>query len=125
MDSATYHCMVITTLPNRPQAEQLAELLLTEHVAACIQMVDIRSIYLWQTELCNEPEVLLLIKTTESAYPNLEGIITQNHPYEIPEIIKLPIHGGSTNYLNWLTAMTTGCSTNKENARPNNSTPTS
>lgn len=107
MDSLTATpCMVITTLPNRQQAEELAKLLLIERVAACIQMVDIHSSYLWQDKLCHEAEVLLLIKTTEETYSHLEQTILAHHPYELPEIIKIPINGGSANYLQWLSAIT-------------------
>ncbi|MBV5326302.1 MAG: divalent-cation tolerance protein CutA [Chlorobium sp.] len=100
------HCIVITTAPDRELAEKLAEGILGNRLAACVQMTDIRSFYLWEGALRKEIEVVLYIKTTEARYPDLEAWITKVHSYAVPEIVKLPITGGSPGYLNWLDSTT-------------------
>jgi periplasmic divalent cation tolerance protein len=101
------YCMVLTTLPDQEEAENMAEGILNNHLAACVQMTGIRSFFLWEGGLQKEGEVLLSIKTTEARYSRLEAYIEEYHPYDVPEIIKLPITGGLPGYLNWLD-MTTG-----------------
>ncbi len=96
------YCMVITTAPDREVAEKLAEGVLNNKLAACIQMADIRSFFLWEGLLRKENEVALYIKTTEACYSNLEAYLEKNHSYDVPEIIKLPITDGLPAYLDWL-----------------------
>ena len=98
--------MVITTAPNREIAEKLAEGILGNHLAACVQMAEIRSFYIWEGTLQKEGEVALFIKTTEACYCNLEAYILERHPYDVPEIIKLPITGGLPAYLDWIESIT-------------------
>ena len=100
MDSS--YCMVITTAPDREEAENLAEGILNNRLAACVQMSDIRSFFFWEKTLQKEDEVALCIKTTEARYTDLEAYIEEYHPYDVPEIIKLPITGGLPGYLAWL-----------------------
>lgn len=100
------YCMVLTTVPDRKEAESLAEGILDNRLAACIQMADIRSFFLWDGDLQKEMEVRLSIKTTERRYPELEAYIRQNHSYDVPEIIKVPIIGGLVGYLDWLDSST-------------------
>lgn len=83
--------MVITTAPNREIAEKLAEGILESRLAACVQMAEIRSFYIWEGVLHKEGEVALYIKTTEARYSKLEAYIEEYHPYDVPEIIKLPM----------------------------------
>jgi periplasmic divalent cation tolerance protein len=71
-------------------------------LAACVQIQAIRSVYKWKGEVCAEPEFLLMIKTAERQYASLEQHIKANHSYETPEIVKLPITGGSREYLAWI-----------------------
>ncbi len=98
--------MVITTAPSREIAEKLAEAILEHRLAACVQMAEIRSFYIWEGVLQKEGEVALYIKTTEACYCNLEAHILEHHPYDVPEIIKLQITGGLPGYLNWLDSAT-------------------
>jgi periplasmic divalent cation tolerance protein len=98
--------MVMTTAPDRELGEKLAEGILGNRLAACVQMTDIRSFYLWEGALQKENEVVLYIKTTEARYPDLEAWITEVHSYAVPEIVKLPITGGLPGYLNWLDSTT-------------------
>jgi periplasmic divalent cation tolerance protein len=100
------YCMVITTTPNREIAEKLAESILNQRLAACVQMADIRSFFIWEGGLQKEGEVALYIKSTESCYSKLEAHILEHHPYDVPEIIMLPITGGSSAYLCWIDSAT-------------------
>jgi periplasmic divalent cation tolerance protein len=97
--------VVITTTETNEDAERLARLLVERELAACVQVLpQITSVYRWQGKLEQATESLLLIKTTRAAYPRLETAIKENHPYQTPEIIAMPVEAGSNGYLNWLTA---------------------
>jgi periplasmic divalent cation tolerance protein len=98
--------MVVTTAPDRGEAESLAEGIIANRLAACVQMSDIRSFFLWEGALQREEEVVLTIKTTEKRYAELEAYIREYHPYDIPEVIKLPVTGGLPGYLGWLDSTT-------------------
>jgi len=102
------YCMVITTVSGREEAESLAEGILDNRLAACIQMIAIRSFFLWEGELQRETEVLLLIKTTVARYAALEAYISEYHPYDVPEIIRIPVTAGLSGYLAWLGSATSG-----------------
>ncbi|MDX2042593.1 MAG: divalent-cation tolerance protein CutA [Acidobacteriota bacterium] len=95
--------VVITTTETEADAERLARLLVEMELAACVQVLPrMTSIYRWQGKIEQSGEVLLLIKTTRAAYPRLEAAIKQNHSYETPEIVAVPVETGSDAYLNWL-----------------------
>ncbi len=95
--------VVITNLPDRAAAEHIAEALVTEGVAACVNLLaDCASVYRWQGKIERSSEVPLLIKTTRAAYPRLESALRSLHPYELPEIIALPVSAGLPEYLNWV-----------------------
>lgn len=96
------YCLVITTAPDAAVAETLAEGLLHERLAACIHMQDIHSRYLWENKLCREQETVLWIKTLEERYDSVEKYILDHHPYDLPEIIRIPITKGLPAYLKWL-----------------------
>ncbi len=97
--------VVITTAETQPDAERLASLLVERELAACVQILPpITSVYRWQGKVEQAAEFLLLIKTTREAYPELETAIGENHSYQIPEIVALPVEAGSDGYLNWLKA---------------------
>jgi periplasmic divalent cation tolerance protein len=97
--------VVLTTLEKQEDGERLARLLIEGELAACIQILSpMISIYRWEGAVERASEVLLLIKTTRAAYPRLETVIKENHPYQTPEIVALPIEAGLDAYLNWLTA---------------------
>ena len=100
------YCIVITTAPDREESENLAEGILDNRLAACVQMADIRSFFLWEGAMQKESEVALYIKTTEARYSDLEAYIQEYHSYDVPEIIKLPVTGGLPGYLNWLDSTT-------------------
>jgi len=97
--------VVLTTLEKQEDGERLARLLVERELAACVQILPpMVSIYRWKGNVEQADEVLLLIKTTCEVYPRLESAIKENHPYQTPEIIALPIEAGSTEYLSWLAA---------------------
>ncbi|MBL8190734.1 MAG: divalent-cation tolerance protein CutA [Acidobacteria bacterium] len=97
--------VVLTTTETEADAERLARLLVEAELAACVQVLPrMSSIYRWQGKVEQAGETLLLIKTTREAYARLETAIKQNHSYETPEIIALPVEAGSAEYLNWLEA---------------------
>ena len=97
--------VVLTTLEKQEDGERLATLLVEGALAACVQILpSMTSIYRWQGAVERSNEVLLLIKTTRDAYPRLEATIKENHPYQTPEIIALPVEAGSDGYLSWLVA---------------------
>lgn len=100
---------MLVTAPDEATAAALARALVTERLAACVnRLPGVRSTYRWQGELHDEAEVLLIAKTTAAGYPALERRIRELHPYEVPEIVALPIEHGSTPYLAWLAAQVNG-----------------
>lgn len=95
--------MVFTNLPDRATAERVADALVTEGAAACINMMaGCTSVYRWEGKLNHTGEVPLLIKTTRAAYPRLEAALRELHPYELPELIAVPVTAGLPEYLNWV-----------------------
>jgi len=100
--------MVISNLPDRATAERIADALVTEGVAACINILaGCTSVYRWEGKLNHTDEVPLLIKTTRAAYPRLEAALRKLHPYELPEIIAVPVTVGLPEYLDWVAQETT------------------
>ena len=80
---------------------------MNERLAACVSLLpDMTSIYRWQGELQREPEALLLIKSTQERFEALAARVRQLHPYEVPELIAIPIVAGLPDYLNWITTCT-------------------
>jgi periplasmic divalent cation tolerance protein len=99
--------MVITNLPDRATAERIADTLVTESAAACVNILaGCTSVYHWEGKLNHTAEVPLLIKTTRAAYPRLEATLRKLHPYELPEIIAVPVIAGLPEYLNWVVTET-------------------
>ncbi len=93
----------MTTLPDEEQAKELASVLVTRKLAACINILPkMTSIYVWQGKLEQGEEHLLIIKTEQSRLVELQDTIKEAHPYELPEIIVVPIVGGYEPYLNWI-----------------------
>ena len=97
-----YH-IVLNTCPNMEVAKKLATLLVQEKLAACINIIPgLTSIYEWQGKLETGNECLLVIKSIKKRYSDLEKTIHDSHPYELPEIITVPISGGLHDYLAWV-----------------------
>jgi periplasmic divalent cation tolerance protein len=99
--------LVVTNLPDRESAEKLAALLIEQRLAACVNILaPCSSVYRWQGEIQNDEEHPLLIKTAQTRYAELEAAIRGNHPYELPEIIAVPIVQGLPAYLQWVESET-------------------
>jgi periplasmic divalent cation tolerance protein len=95
--------VVLMTAGNREEAGRIAEVLVSEGLAGCVQILtEIQSIYRWQGEVAREMEILLLAKTTRDRFANLVSRVTEIHSYETPEIITLPITAAAEPYLKWL-----------------------
>lgn len=100
--------LVITNLPDTESAARLAQRVIAERAAACVnQLAPCTSTYRWQGNIETATEIPLLIKTTQTAYPRLEQLIRTNHPYELPEIIAVPVSAGLPEYLAWVNQETT------------------
>ena len=98
--------IVSTALPDRATARRIAETLLMEKMAACVQLLDIESHYVWKGEARAEPEVLLLAKTRAGLFEAVIARIKALHPYELPEIVAQPLTAGFAPYLAWITDST-------------------
>jgi periplasmic divalent cation tolerance protein len=97
--------IVFVTVAARADGERIAEAVVGEQLAACVNIVGpIRSIYRWQGETCRDDEHLLLIKTTRARYAALETRLKALHGYDVPEVVAVPIERGSAEYLEWLRA---------------------
>ncbi len=96
------HCMILTTCADREKAEALALELVKARLAACVQLSAVTSFYTWKQTLYQEPEIRLVIKTRTRLYSDVERLIRERHDYEVPQIILVPIEGGSEAYLKWL-----------------------
>ncbi len=99
--------LVLTNLPDRESAAQLARDLVARHLAACVNILaPCRSVYRWKGQIEDAEEHPLLIKSSRARYPELEAAIRAGHPYELPEIIAVPLAGGLPAYLEWVSAET-------------------
>lgn len=97
--------MVYMTAANRTEAETLAEVLVTERAAACVNVLGpIASVYRWMGQVEHAEEVALIAKTTAGAYAQLEALVKQNHSYECPCIVAWPLHHGHAPFLDWVRA---------------------
>jgi periplasmic divalent cation tolerance protein len=97
------YCLVLSTCPVGDAAQTLAEALVKERLAACVNILPgLVSVYGWQGALESSQETLLLIKTEQQAYPRLEARLRELHPYELPEIVAIDIARGLPDYLNWI-----------------------
>lgn len=100
------YSVVITTTASNEETEKIANALLNEKLAACIQATQIKSFFSWKGAVSVENENLLLIKCKQSDYAEIEKCIKANHSYEVPEIVQLPMTNGSNAYLDWISQVT-------------------
>ena len=95
--------VVLSTCPDEATASRIGRALVESGLAACVTRVGpVHSTYRWQGAIQDEPEVLLVIKTVSARYSELEMRLKSLHPYEVPEIIALPVVAGLPDYLSWL-----------------------
>ncbi|MES9847768.1 MAG: divalent-cation tolerance protein CutA [Candidatus Thiodiazotropha sp.] len=95
--------LILCTAPDRETALKLSRSLLEQRLAACVNLSPpVTSVYHWQGKLEESEEILLLIKTTKQQYNNVEARLRAQHPYELPEIIAVPVEQGLDDYIDWV-----------------------
>lgn len=103
MSMNNQYLIVFCTVPDEDTALQISKALVGEKLAACCNIVrGIRSIYFWENKICDDSEMLLIIKSTTPSYHNLQRRIQDLHPYDVPEVLAIPISEGSQEYLKWV-----------------------
>lgn len=101
--------VVLTTVDSADLGQKIARALVEARHAACVSIIPgVRSVYRWQGKVCDEGELLLLIKTTEERFEDVRSQIRRLHTYQVPEIVSLPIGAGDPDYLSWLKAQASG-----------------
>lgn len=99
----TDRIIVLVTASSEEEAHRIAESLVKEKKAACVNIVPmVDSLFWWKDKLDSAQESLLLVKTKAALFPEIVGLVKRMHSYEVPEIIAVPIVAGSTDYLKWL-----------------------
>ena len=99
--------LVLTNVPDHEAAREMARDLVERRVAACVNLLPgVSSIYQWQGKVEETAEVTMLIKTARDRYAELEAAIKEAHPYELPEIIAIPVVSGLPGYLSWVLSET-------------------
>jgi periplasmic divalent cation tolerance protein len=99
----THELIVFVTTSTRDEAAAIAEALVSDRLAACVNIIPvIESVYRWEGKVTRDSEALMIIKTTDERYAELERRVRQLHSYSTPEVVALRIERGSEQYLNWL-----------------------
>lgn len=107
MSTGTDVLLVLTNLPDTDSADRVTKAVLESRAAACVNRLPAcASTYWWNGEIEHATEIPLLIKTTRAAYPALEAALRKAHPYEVPEIIAMPVAAGLPAYLTWVASET-------------------
>ena len=95
--------IIFITAASKKEAETIAGTLVKEKLAACCNIIDsVNSIFRWEGKICNENELLLIVKSSSELFNEIVKKVTAMHSYDIPEIIALPISHGSDDYLKWI-----------------------
>lgn len=94
--------LILSTAPTREEAAAIAETLVAERLAACVQVSPIESWYCWEGKVEQAHEVRLHIKTSESLAERVERRIAEIHSYSVPELVRIPLQGGAESYLMWI-----------------------
>ncbi|SCQ17295.1 cutA, putative [Plasmodium ovale] len=103
MDYTPPFIAVYVTAPTRDVAEKISNVLLKEKLASCINIIPgVLSMYHWKGEINKDNEVLMMIKTKKNLFSQIVSCVKLNHPYEVPEVIAVPIQYGSKDYLDWV-----------------------
>ncbi len=98
-------CVVLVTFPSSELASTIGRALIEERLAACVTLIPaVRSIFRWQDKITEDTEVLAIFKTTNAVAPALVERVSQLHPYDVPEALIVPAHGGLPAYLAWVAA---------------------
>lgn len=100
---------VVTTVGSQEQANLIAEELVINHLASCVNILPVmRSVYFWRGKVCDDSELLLIIKTTRRFYGEVEATIQELHDYELPEILAFSVQHGERGFLEWISECVTG-----------------
>ena len=95
--------LIYCTVPNKKIAKEMANLIVKHRLAACVSITDkVESVFSWDGELCKENELLLSIKTIRSNFEKINSIINDMHPYNVPEVIAVPVINCSEDYMQWI-----------------------
>ncbi len=101
------YCLIYSSCPDEETAGQLAAALIDRRLAACVSVLPgMTSYYVWAGQREASQEVLLMIKTMVARYADIESLLRELHPYELPEVIAVPIERGLPDYLSWVSLMT-------------------
>jgi periplasmic divalent cation tolerance protein len=107
--------IALSTCPDENSAASIAATLVKEGLATCVNRIGpVRSTYVWDGRLHDEPEILLLMKTTAGRLSTLEARLKELHPYELPELVALPVTGGNERYLDWVRSGVRGAAPNPD-----------
>lgn len=96
------YCIAMTTVATETEAAELARAIVEQRLGACVQLVPIRSVYRWQDTVADDAEQLLMIKTRAGRYDELEAFVRERHPYDVPEVVQVPLTAGFAPYLSWI-----------------------
>ena len=102
----TGFCIVLTTTDSDEHAERIVDSVLAAKLAACLQLIPIKSRYVWEDKIARDDEMLILIKAKSADYDDLAACIRAAHTYDVPEIVRLDIAAGEKSYLDWVTSVT-------------------
>ncbi|MEM1294027.1 MAG: divalent-cation tolerance protein CutA [Verrucomicrobiota bacterium] len=103
MESTDDCLLVFTTFPNSEIAQKLGTELVEKQLAACVNLLSpATSIYVWQGKIETESEIPAILKTTRAVFPKLETELSERHPYDVPEIVAIPVEAGAERYLAWI-----------------------
>jgi periplasmic divalent cation tolerance protein len=103
-----HELVILVTTPNNEEASRIADALVTERLAACVNIIAaVESIYRWEGKVTRDRESLMIIKSTTERYLELERRVKELHSYSTPEVVAIRIENGSEQYLKWLRESTT------------------
>ncbi len=94
--------VVLTTCANRPDADRIAKSVVEQRLAACVSVVEVSSTYRWKDAVEQTGEWMLIVKTRRELFGELQKLLDRIHPYEVPEVVALPVIAGSAAYLDWI-----------------------
>jgi periplasmic divalent cation tolerance protein len=100
------YCVVMTTMGSDDEARALCRSLVERGLVACAQRIPVESLYRWEGELVEDRETLVLLKTRRARSPELMAALQAQHPYDVPEVLELPVTGGWPPYLRWVDEQT-------------------
>ncbi|HEX3049362.1 MAG TPA: divalent-cation tolerance protein CutA [Aggregatilineaceae bacterium] len=100
------YCVVLVTAASEEQARTIARTVLEGQLAACVNLVPVQSMYVWEGAIQDDREVLMIIKTRRDVFEALMNTVKAAHSYEVPEIIGMPVVVGSQAYLEWISNVT-------------------